>query len=213
VDPGAALAGGIQGEVRADSFTLDGTLHIAGSAPVGTATGGFSTFVVSSSNVTFGAGSRVVFNTWLNDASVQRTDQLVINDGTVSGGPVPLVIQPGGSGGLTTGNGIRVVQALGSASTAGAFTLATASGPVPSIVVGPYVYELFYGSVDASDPQSWFLRSKLDCALDPGDPACSGGGGNATAVPTLSTPLLAVLMLLLGGMAAVFGRRGGMRRG
>ena len=164
VDSGATLAGGIIGTVRADNFALNGTLNIAGAAVPGTASGGFSTFNVVSSNVSFGAGSQVLFNTYLNDASVQRSDLLVLNlnGSAVSGTAGVRVTNVGGGGGLTIGNGIELVQVVNNnGTTAGAFTL---NGRVAA---GAFEYELFHGSVDASGPQNWYLRSTL---MEPGEP-------------------------------------------
>ena len=64
-----------------------------------------------------------------------------------------------GGGALTAGNGILVVDALSGGTTVpGAFRLA---GPA---VAGPYEYALFRSSVDASNPQAWYLRSATDCS-------------------------------------------------
>ena len=155
VDSGATLAGGMAGEVRADDFALNGTLNIAGSAPPGNASGGFSTFTVTSNNVSFGTGSQVLFNTYLNDASVQRTDLLTLNlNGSATSGTAGIfVTNVGGPGGLTTGNGIQLVQ-TNNGTTAGAFTLAN-----PELRGGAFDYRLFQGGPDGSDPNNWYLRS------------------------------------------------------
>ena len=155
VDSGAILAGGIAGEVRANNFALNGILNIAGAAPAGSASGGFSNFTVTSSNVSFGAGSQVQFNTYLNDASVQRSDLLTLNlNGSATSGTANIfVTNVGGPGGLTTGNGIQLVQA-NNGTTAGAFTLGNAE-----LRAGAFDYRLFQGGVDGSDPENWYLRS------------------------------------------------------
>ncbi len=65
----------------------------------------------------------------------------------------------GGSGALTTGNGILVVDAVNGGTTApGMFTL---SGPV---VAGPYEYDLFRSSTDTSNPNAWYLRDTINCS-------------------------------------------------
>ena len=168
VDAGATLAGGIAGQVRADNFVLDGTLNIAGAAPPGSASGGFSNFTVTSNNVSFGAGSQVLFNTYLNDGSTQLTDLLTLslNGSATSGTASVLVTNVGGPGGLTTGNGIELVQAS-TGTTNGAFTLDN-----PELRAGAYDYRLFQGplvpcaapSPAAREPmvpqcENWFLRS------------------------------------------------------
>ena len=169
LDSGATLAGGIAGEVRADNFALNGMLNIAGAALRGNASGGFSTFTVTSNNVSFGAGSQVLFNTYLNDASVQRTDllTLTLNGSATSGTAGVHVTNVGGPGAVTVGNGIELVQVTNNnGTTAGAFNLAT------PVVAGPYEYDLFHGSVDASGPQNWYLRSTLNCSLEPTAEVC-----------------------------------------
>jgi len=163
VDSVATLAGGIADEVRANNFALNGTLNVAGAAPPGNASGGFSTFTVTSNNVSFGAGSQVLFNTYLNDASVQRTDLLVLNlnGSTTSGTASIFVTNVGGPGGLTeTGNGIQLVQ-VNSGAAPDAFTLAN-----PELRAGAYDYRLFRGGDQLCQPnnettvcESWYLRS------------------------------------------------------
>jgi len=169
VNSGATLAGGLAGEVRTDNFTLNGILNIAGSALPGSASGGFSIFTVNSNNVGLWSGSHLLFNTYLNDASVQRTDLLTLNlNGNATSGTANVVVtNAGGPGAVTTGNGIELVRvANNNGTTAGAFRL---TGP---LVAGPYEYTLFHGSIDASGPQNWYLRSTLNCALAPSLPEC-----------------------------------------
>ncbi|MDR2219618.1 MAG: hypothetical protein LBE24_03450, partial [Methylobacillus sp.] len=146
VNSNATLAGGGDlaanriGTVRADTFTLNGDLNIAGSAAPGTAAGGFSTFNVVSSNVNFGTGSQIHFNTYLNNASVQRSDILVLDlAGTATTGTANIIVtNVGGPGAITTGNGILLVETTG-----GATTTATAfSLPGGYVAAGPYQYEL-----------------------------------------------------------------------
>ncbi len=178
VASGAKLAGGSVGEVRADSFALNGTLDIAGlqAGMVG------NRFTVASDHVNFGSGSQVLFNTFLNDGSLQRTDQLTLdlNGSATSGTASVRVTNVGGPGAVTVGNGIELVNVTNnSGSTAGAFALGN------RVVAGPYEYTLFYGSVDASGPQNWYLRSTLDCSLPPAtSPPCS----STTPTPTPAPP-------------------------
>jgi len=208
VDNGATLAGGIAGEVRADNFALNGTLNIAGSAVPGSALGGFSTFTVTSNNVVFGAGSQVLFNTYLNDASIQRTDLLTLDlNGSATTGTADVrVTNVGGAGAITVGNGIELVQVTNNnGTTVGAFTLA-----VP-VVAGPYEYTLFRGSVDASGPENWYLRSTLDCTLEPNAAACQQGPSQPPVGPTPppETPHYRIetsLDAALPSMALLYGR-------
>ncbi|WP_157017380.1 autotransporter family protein [Mesorhizobium xinjiangense] len=67
-----------------------------------------------------------------------------------------IIANAGGLGELTTGNGILVVDDVTGQTTApGAFSLAAPA------VAGPYEYTLQRGSLDASGPDDWFLRSQL----------------------------------------------------
>ncbi len=82
------------------------------------------------------------------------SDRLVIAGGTVTGTTAIVVTNTTGTGAFTSANGILVVEAIGGAQTpAGAFTLAQ------PLVVGGYTYTLHRGSVDASGPENWYLRS------------------------------------------------------
>ncbi|WP_445218542.1 autotransporter outer membrane beta-barrel domain-containing protein [Bradyrhizobium sp. Pa8] len=100
------------------------------------------------------------------------SDRLVINGGTATGNSFLRIANTVGAGALTTGNGILVVDAVNGATTAsGAFSLSR------SVLAGPYRYTLFRSSVDASNPEAWYLRSNLDCLRHPDLPGCGGGGG------------------------------------
>lgn len=165
VDSGATLAGGTLGTVRADNFTLGGTLNIAGAAMAGSASGGYSTFNIASNNLTLGTGSQVLFNTYLNDASTQLTDLLTLNlnEGSSSGTSAVQVNNTGGAGGLTQGDGIKLIQVTGVSGAS--FALAA---PVQA---GAYEYQLFKGS-DNGYGENWYLRSSIPSTgpTDPTDP-------------------------------------------
>ncbi|MDR2874740.1 MAG: autotransporter outer membrane beta-barrel domain-containing protein, partial [Methylobacillus sp.] len=174
VDQNATLAGGILGEVRADKITLNGNLNIAGSATPGNGGGGFSTFKLTGNSVNFGANSRILFNTYLNDAATQLTDLLVLdikNGSAVTGTAGIFVTNVAGlaAAGVTQGDGIKVVQ-TDNGTTSGAFTLANPGG---FVAVGPYAYTLRYKTVGGTG-EDWFLTSALvDCNTNPNDPACA----------------------------------------
>ena len=182
VNSGATLAGGGTGEVRADHFTLNGTLDISGGSlklsghpAAGNASGGYSTFTLTTSpnTVTFGAGSQVLFNTYLNDASTQLTDKLVLNlgGGATSGQAAVIVKNTGGLGALTTGSGIELVE-TNNGTSAGAFAL---SGRVAA---GAYEYHLFQGGSGAdAGNQNWYLRSTIN-----------PDGVTPTVTPNVPTP-------------------------
>jgi outer membrane autotransporter protein len=90
----------------------------------------------------------------------------------------------------------------GNGDTTDAFALAA------PLIAGGYTYELFRGGVDPAETakaNNWYLRSRFTGNI-------TSGSLEATPVPALSTPLAAVLALLLAGMTAAF-RSGGRKRG
>ena len=104
------------------------------------------------------------------------SDKLVVNNGAMTGNTLLSVSNVGGVGGLTLQNGIPVVQALGTTSSAsGAFAL---KGPVSA---GAYDYFLFKGGVTAGTENNWYLRSAIVAPQDPGVSA---------PLPAAGTPLL-----------------------
>ncbi|MBI1651217.1 autotransporter outer membrane beta-barrel domain-containing protein [Hyphomicrobium sulfonivorans] len=114
-----------------------------------------------------GQGGTLGINTVLG-ADGSPSDQLIIDGGMGSGTSQLAVNDVGGGGDLTQLNGILVVDAINGGTTVpGLFALAA------PVVAGPYEYSLYRGSVDATNPDAWFLRSVLDCALDPSAPICA----------------------------------------
>ena len=182
IDAGVLQAGGV-GTLSANSaitVAAGGTLDVAG----------FSQIVAGLTNaglVSMGSGTppgttlttpnyvgqngTIALNTLLG-ADGSPSDRLVINGGSGTGTSSLLVSNVGGLGAVTAGNGILVVDAInGATTTAGAFLLGNPGGYVAA---GPYAYTLFRSSVDGSGPQNWYLRSHIDCTLDPTNPACNG---------------------------------------
>jgi len=108
-----------------------------------------------------GGGGTIALNTLLGSDGAP-SDRLVISGGAASGSSFLRIINAGGLGALTTGNGILVVNTINGGTTApGAFAL------TGLVAAGPYDYTLVRGSVDASNSQAWYLRSTLDCTLAP----------------------------------------------
>ena len=102
-----------------------------------------------------GINGQIGLNTFLGtDGS--PSDRLVINGGNASGSSPLLISNTTGAGDLTTGNGILVVETQnGGATVPGTFSLGR------PVVAGPYEYSLYRGSVDASGPDNWYLRSNI----------------------------------------------------
>jgi outer membrane autotransporter protein len=153
--------------------------------------------VLTTTNYT-GGGGTIAMNTFLaSDGS--PSDRLLINGGTANGNSSLRINNAGGGGALTTGNGILVVDAINGGTTVpGAFALA---GPA---VAGPYEYTLFRSSIDASNPQAWYLRSTLNCTLTPTLPECQ-----TPTTPSPTTPNFRVetsLYSAIPSMALLYGR-------
>lgn len=125
------------------------------------AAGAFKTLTVANY---LGQGGTLGLNTYLG-ADGSPSDKLVINGGMATGLTGLRVTNAGGAGAVTLGNGIQVVDAVNGGSTApGAFVLSS------RVVEGPYEYQLFRSSIDASNPQAWYLRSQREIVPPPVPP-------------------------------------------
>ncbi|MCL2790841.1 MAG: autotransporter outer membrane beta-barrel domain-containing protein [Desulfobulbus sp.] len=151
---GTTVQGGSAGTIVADSMNIGGMLNIAGRQAWSTAAPGYSTFTLNANTVTFHSGSQVIFNTMLNDGSTQHSDLLVLDHGTATGTASVLVRNAGGLGGLTVGDGIRLVETENGATTA-ADTFVLGS----RVAAGAYEYQLYRGGVAGDTPDDWYLRS------------------------------------------------------
>jgi len=150
-----------------------------------------------------GAGGTIGLNTRLAGDGAP-SDRLVINGGTATGNSLLRISNAAGGGALTTGNGILVVDTINGGTTVpGIFAL---SGRVAA---GPYDYTLFRSSVDASNAQAWYLRSTIDCTLDPANPACAapepGPGSGPNPRPPNFRPETS-LYAAIPSMALLYGR-------
>jgi len=120
-----------------------------------------------------GNNGTIALNTFLGTDN-SPTDRLIINGGTATGSTGLKVNNTGGMGGLTTGNGINVVQTTnGGTTAANAFRLAA---PVQA---GAYEYLLYRGGSDSAD--NYYLRSSLGDATTP-------GGGTSPSAPVAYRP-------------------------
>lgn len=125
-----------------------------------------------------GAGGTLGIHTQLGDDS-SPTDRLVINGGTATGHGLIAVTNTGGTGALTSGNGIPVVEVMAGGTTdPGVFSLAA------PVVAGPYEYALARGGISAGTEDYWFLRSTRDCGTVASHPDCPA----PPAPPTPPTP-------------------------
>ncbi|MEZ2298520.1 autotransporter outer membrane beta-barrel domain-containing protein [Variovorax sp. RCC_210] len=167
------------------SLSNSGTVSLAGAAPGTTLTvnGPYS-----------GQNGVVRLGTVLNAAG--PSDRLVLDGAgaAASGRTTVQIVNLGGLGALTSGNGIEVISALnGATSTAqttkDAFTLA--GGHVDA---GAYEYRLH--AADASGAgENWYLRSTTASGGTPGGPGDPGGPGVPGGLPTyrIEVPMYAAL--------------------
>ncbi len=167
VNPGAILQGGVAGTVAVNQFTLQSgaTFNIAGNAPPAQ---GFSVFTIDAARASFESGSRILFNTELNDASVQHTDLLVLNHAITDAPGGILVTNFGGTGGETGDrDGIRLVEAInGATTTPNNFTLLNGE-----LRAGAFTYDLFRGGLNPGNfSNDWFLRSDFVAPPIPPEP-------------------------------------------
>jgi outer membrane autotransporter protein len=143
------------------NFTINGSLTNGGLIDLAGAGLGNQLTVVGNY---VGAGGTLQVHTFLGgDGS--PSDKLVLSGGADPGSTGVKVINVGGPGAQTLSNGILVVQAVnGATTTAGDFALAGEAR------AGAYDYDLFRGSLDASAPNSWFLRSTFAVGPLPPEP-------------------------------------------
>ena len=91
----------------------------------------------------------------------QASDQMVVR-GNVTGTTTLDVRNLGGTGSLTTGDGIRLIQVDGT-SASGAFSLTGG----PNIDVGAFRYQLYNGGLANPSDQDWYLRSGVRDIVPP----------------------------------------------
>ena len=146
-----------------------------------------------------GNGGTLRLGTALGGSS-SVSDRLILNGGTAiaSGTTNVQVVNLGGLGALTTGNGIEVVSALNGATTTAQTTRNAFSLTGGHVDAGAYEYRLY--PADASGAgENWYLRSGAT-VIPPtsgggGVTPPSGGGGSGVTVPTYraEVPLYAAL--------------------
>jgi autotransporter family porin len=179
-----ALSGPLQGHlIGVNTFTNSGTIDLQSNPAAG------DVLVISGARQagvagtgTFSSGGTLKLDTVLNEGGpvATRSDTLVADGTKVGSGSTSMQIRnAGGAGALTVGDGILVVQVLNPArSQDGVFTLGAPA------VAGPYEYTLHLGGVGADATNgNWYLRSLINCALAPHDPACGGGGAPIPIIP------------------------------
>ncbi|WP_338299849.1 autotransporter outer membrane beta-barrel domain-containing protein [Pandoraea sputorum] len=152
---GGATSQVAAGATLAGTGTLSSNLTNAGTVHPGDGSGNGTLTVAG--NYT-GSGGKLAIDTVLGDDS-SKVAPLTVSGGTIGGSTTIAVNNMGGAGGLTTGNGIPMVNAVGGAtSSASAFAL---GGTVSQ---GAYTYYLYRGGTTPGSENSWFLRSTVPVA-------------------------------------------------
>ncbi|KAF0812070.1 Adhesin BmaC autotransporter [Andreprevotia sp. IGB-42] len=138
-----------------------------------------------------GDNGTIALNTYLFDDN-SPSDQLVIDGGNADGSTNLQIRNAGGAGALTTGNGIKVVDAINGGTTGQqSFRL------LSQVKAGPYEYNLHRASLDDSNAEAWYLRSGRDVAPTPTpvnptptpvNPTPTPEPANPTPVPVNPTP-------------------------
>ena len=169
-----AFAGGPNG-----NFTINGSLLNAGT--VNLAGRGVGNQLTVVGNYTGANGLLNVRTVVAGDGS--PSDKLVVSTGTATGTTGIRVTNAGGTGALTTGDGIQLVQA-----TNGATTAPTAFSLTSPVSAGAFDYFLFRGGVSPGSQNSWFLRSSVPPTPQP--PPTPGEPSIPAPQPAPGTPPL-----------------------
>ncbi|HAI46281.1 MAG TPA: autotransporter outer membrane beta-barrel domain-containing protein, partial [Stenotrophomonas sp.] len=175
----AVFGGGSNGGVAPFVAGQLATLTNAGRIDLSNGGGVGDTFTVAGNYV--GNGGALYLNTVLGDDS-SLSDKLVISTGSASGTTGVGILNAGGAGASTVADGILVVQAINSATTA-----PTAFALYNPVAAGAYEYFLFKGGVSGGTSENWYLRSTLVASAMPAPAPPPGGGSTLPPPPPEST--------------------------
>jgi outer membrane autotransporter protein len=184
----------LTGDSNLTNLTNDPSI-IQFSPPVG---GVFKTLTVVNY---IGEGGIIGLNTFLGtDGS--PSDKLIIDGGAATGNSGLKITNAAGPGALTKGNGILVVDTINGGTTVpAAFALAL------PVVAGPFEYTLHRSSVDASNPQAWYLRSNIDCSASGApSPPCPGPLPPVPIRPVPNYRIETSLYAAIPSMTLLYGR-------
>jgi autotransporter family porin len=165
-----ALNGPLQGHlIGVQTFTNTGIIDLQSNPAAGDVlviTGGrqaglaINPLIAGPGPGIFITGGLLKLDTVLNQGgpTASQSDVLVVDGTSVGSGATGILIRnAGGTGRLTVGDGILVVQVLDSARSAdGAFKLGNRE-----LRAGDFDYRLFHGGVNGSNPGDWFLRDEI----------------------------------------------------
>ncbi|AWC24725.1 Outer membrane protein IcsA autotransporter precursor [Aminobacter sp. MSH1] len=151
VDATSTLFGGGQ---NASVLAVSGLANVINAGRIDLTNGGGGTGDTFTINGNYQGNGGLLFLDAMLGSDGSASDKLVISGGTATGSTGIEIVNAGGAGGLTVADGILVVEAIGGATTGGAFALAS------RVAAGAYEYMLFKGDA-AGAGQNWYLRSTM----------------------------------------------------
>ncbi|CAI2935514.1 autotransporter family protein [Aminobacter niigataensis] len=151
VDATSTLFGGGQ---NAHVLAVSGLANVINAGRIDLTNGGGGTGDTFTINGNYQGNGGLLFLDTVLGSDGSASDKLVISGGTATGSTGIEIVNAGGAGGLTVADGILVVEAIGGATTGGAFALAS------RVAAGAYEYMLFKGDA-AGAGQNWYLRSTM----------------------------------------------------
>lgn len=151
VDATSTLFGGGQ---NASVLAVSGLANVINAGRIDLTNGGGGTGDTFTINGNYQGNGGLLFLDTMLGSDGSASDKLVISGGTATGSTGIEIVNAGGAGGLTVADGILVVEAIGGATTGGAFALAS------RVAAGAYEYMLFKGNA-AGAGQNWYLRSTM----------------------------------------------------
>ncbi|GAA2863256.1 outer membrane autotransporter protein [Aminobacter niigataensis] len=151
VDATSTLFGGGQ---NASVLAVTGLANVINAGRIDLTNGGGGTGDTFTINGNYQGNGGLLFLDTVLGSDGSASDKLVISGGTATGSTGIEIVNAGGAGGLTVADGILVVEAIGGATTGGAFALAS------RVAAGAYEYMLFKGDA-AGAGQNWYLRSTM----------------------------------------------------
>lgn len=176
------MSSGARLDASASDFSINGNINSVDSivdlSGIGATAG--QTFTINGNYIASG-DARLLVDTVLGDSS-SVSDVLVINNGTVSGSTQVMVVNAGGLGAQTTGDGILVVETNNATIAADADFRTQAN----SVKAGLYVYNMVRGT---ASPDNWYLTSAYMPPVEPkSEPEPEPGPENPDPVTPAPTP-------------------------
>jgi outer membrane autotransporter protein len=181
-----SLGGPVQGQILGvATFTNSGTIDLHSNPVPGDVLviSGGHTPGTNGGGVFVSNGGTITIDTVLNEGGAAALSDVVVVDSTsigAGGATKANIINAGGKGALTVGDGILVVEGKGTTgSTAGTFGL----GKI--VAAGPYEYLLFHGGLTPGTENNWYLRS--EAGPIPPEPPITEPPTTPTTPPTTPT--------------------------